>query len=211
MPGKRKKLKATFDIDVLLDSFSDDCVICWVDGACRGNPGPASSGCFVEILSTSVKTKKTAYEDHKYLSASSTNGFAEVSAIELALDMLSKIEEDEKIVFSCDVYILTDSTYAHGIFGKEWKASANLEAVSRTKLKMAARRKICKNVKVDWVSGHSDVVGNERADELANMALDQAILEGETKNKSRSKSSSSSSSTKSVKRSTIDISDDDRR
>lgn len=131
-------------------------VVCFTDGACRGNPGPAGSGVVVTL-----PDGRTA-EASKALGRS-TNNVAELTAIEVALDLLDAAEvppETPTVVF-------TDSSYAEGVLRKGWKAKANAELVQALRRRLRARPAL----RLEWVAGHAGVGGNERADVLANRGV----------------------------------------
>jgi ribonuclease HI len=128
-------------------------IVAYTDGACSGNPGPAGSG----LLVMTLDGKKL--ESFRYLGDRSTNNVAELTAIEMALDAV----EDR----DADYEIRTDSLYAIGMLAKNHKAKANQELIAKIKAKLALRSK----TKLQYVPGHAEVEGNERADVLAREAI----------------------------------------
>lgn len=127
-----------------------DAIIVYTDGACTGNPGPAGLG--VVILDGSKRRELS-----EYLGVG-TNNIAELMAIVRALE---ETPRDRTVV------IHADSSYALGLLGKGWKAKANQELVERMR-KVAKEHTDLRLVKV---AGHAGVSENERADELARMAI----------------------------------------
>ena len=139
-------------------------VTIYTDGACRGNPGPGGWGA---TLSYGGKVR-----DLKGGERETTNNRMELTAAIRALDALNR---------SCEVDLYTDSEYLRkGI--TEW-----LENWKRRNWKTAAKKPV-KNIDLwqeldsavarhditwHWVKGHSGDPGNERADELANEAIDE--------------------------------------
>ncbi len=123
----------------------------WTDGACSGNPGPAGLG--VVLLSGEHRL-----EISKYL-GKSTNNVAELTAILVALQTIRTP--------SRPVQIYTDSTYSIGVLVKGWKAKKNPELIEQI------RNEIGRYAAVEFikVAGHAGVPENERADELARMAV----------------------------------------
>jgi len=138
-------------------------VLIHTDGACRGNPGPGGWGAVLEARGQTRTLN--GYE------AETTNNRMELTAVIRALGALKR---------PCRVELVTDSRYVmQGI--NEW-----LDKWKRNGWKTAARKPV-KNVdlwqRLDeeagrhdihwrWVKGHSGDAGNERADELANQAID---------------------------------------
>ena len=137
----------------LVDSLKGQQVICYTDGACRGNPGPAGSGAVVALPSGRLAEACRSL-------GQATNNIAELTAIILALDLL----DEAGVGHSEAGAIFTDSAYCHGVLCKGWKAKANQELVGELKERLAARSAIS----LYWIAGHAGIEENERADGLAN-------------------------------------------
>jgi ribonuclease HI len=130
----------------------NDAIIVYTDGACTGNPGPAGLG--VVIIDGTQRRELS-----EYLGVG-TNNIAELMAIVRAL---------EETPPERTVVIHADSSYALGLLGKNWKAKANQEIVER----MRKLAKPFKDLRLVKVAGHAGVPENERADELARMAVNK--------------------------------------
>ena len=143
-----------------INQLSENTVICFTDGSCKGNPGPAGVGVYVEFPAGE------SAKHHLYL-GKATNNVAELTAISEALDVVAKHEDykDNPIV------IFTDSRYVEGSLTKNWKAKANRPLIQSIKAKIRTRGK----VRIQWIAGHAGIAGNEEADQLANEAIDQNI------------------------------------
>jgi len=138
----------------------------YTDGACRGNPGPGGWGAL--LLNCDYEREICGGE------ADTTNNRMELLAAIEALSALKK---------PCEVVLYTDSVYVQkGIteWLENWKArgwrTAARKPVKNDDLwrrldEVAAQHRIewC------WVKGHDGNHGNERADELANRGLDEAL------------------------------------
>jgi len=122
----------------------------WTDGACSGNPGPAGLGIVLFLDGDRI-------EISEYL-GNGTNNIAELTAI---LRALEKIDPERAAL------IRTDSQYSIGVLQKNWKAKANVELISRIKSELAKR----KATRLLYTPGHAGVSLNERADQLARMAV----------------------------------------
>ncbi len=134
----------------------------FTDGACSGNPGPGGWGAVMR------------WGDHeRELSGGeddTTNNRMELMAAIAALEALKR---------PVGVRITTDSTYVrdgitkwiHGWKRNGWKTAAKKPVKNADlwqRLEAAAARH---RVEWDWVKGHAGHPENERADELARMAV----------------------------------------
>ncbi len=140
----------------LIDSL-DGAILAFTDGACRGNPGPAGAGAVLR------------FPGGRHLEASrslgrATNNIAELTAIQLALQLLvrAKVDPHEEVA------LFTDSAYSHGVLVKSWKPKANQELIKDLRARLAR----WPNLELYWIAGHVGVEENERADELANEGVD---------------------------------------
>lgn len=129
----------------------DGAIIVYCDGACSGNPGPAGLGVVVVDEGRRVELSE-------YLGLH-TNNIAELTAV---LRALGEIPEGKPAM------IYTDSQYSIGVLQKGWKAKANVALVAELRAVLKTRPA----VKLAYVPGHSGVLLNERADQLAREAVE---------------------------------------
>lgn len=148
---EEKKVVSAKKAEAAAADLPKDAFIAYADGACSGNPGPAGLG--VVVLTPSG----ARHEAYEYL-GSATNNVAELTAI---MRVLESVAPTEKVVLH------TDSQYSIGVLTKGWKAKANVELVGKIVALVKARR----NLRVVYVPGHAGVPLNERADELARLAV----------------------------------------
>tara|TARA_Y100001960_G_scaffold328776_1_gene418418 strand:- start:360 stop:797 length:438 start_codon:yes stop_codon:yes gene_type:complete len=136
----------------------------YTDGACKGNPGPGGWGA---ILHYNGNIK----EINGY-SPDTTNNIMEITAVIKAINLLNR---------PCTITITTDSTYVkngitkwiHTWKNKNWK-TANKKPVKNKKLWQQLDKAIKQHdVTWEWVKGHSGHPQNEKADELANKAIEE--------------------------------------
>jgi ribonuclease HI len=132
-------------------SVADSYVI-YTDGACSGNPGPAGLGV---VLSAPDGSQRELYE---YL-GEATNNVAELTAVWRAVQALPNAD--------AAAVIHTDSQYAIGVLSKGWKAKANQTLIASIRASLKGRPK----VSFVYVRGHAGIPLNERADELARLAV----------------------------------------
>jgi ribonuclease HI len=138
----------------------------YTDGACRGNPGPGGWGAL--MLYGDHQREIHGGEPH------TTNNRMELTAAIEALRTLRR---------PCQVHLYTDSEYLRrgitewlpGWRQRGWK-TAGRKPVKNADLWMALEDAVGEH-QIDWrwVKGHAGDPGNERADELANKGLDEAL------------------------------------
>jgi len=143
----------------LLAGFRPDAAVCFTDGACKGNPGPAGAGAVVKL------PDGTVHERFEALGVA-TNNVGELSAIGLAIDLL----DEAGFPSDAQVEICTDSKYTYGLLELGWKAKSNAELVARLRRKLTGRK-----VRLHWVAGHVGIAENERADALANEGVNESL------------------------------------
>ena len=138
----------------------------YTDGACRGNPGPGGWGAL--LLSAGKERAVLGGEPD------TTNNRMELTAAIQALNALKH---------SCEVVLYTDSTYVQkGISewlsnwkSRGWKTAAR-KPVKNADLWQALDEAAGRHqVEWRWVKGHAGNAGNERADQLANRGLEEAL------------------------------------
>lgn len=145
---------------------TNNSVIIYTDGACRGNPGPGGWG---------VSLKYNNH--HKKLfgaEAETTNNRMELTAAIVALESLKR---------SCHIILHTDSKYVlQGITSwmPDWKKRGWKTAAKKPVKNVDLWQKLdaatqSHEIEWIWVKGHSGNVGNELADELANQAIDEML------------------------------------
>ena len=85
----------------------------------------------------------------------------------VVVDLL-KIIEEENIPDGVSIEVCTDSKYVQGVLSLGWKAKSNRELIMNIKQRMRNRG----NIRLHWVAGHAGISQNERADELAVLAIE---------------------------------------
>lgn len=145
---------------------SESTVHVFTDGACRGNPGPGGWG---------VVLRFGEHERELYgAEAATTNNRMELTAAIRALEALKR---------PCRVELVTDSQYVKqgitdwlaGWKRRGWRSSGGGAVKNRDlweQLDALAQRH---QVEWFWVRGHTGHPENERADRLANRAIDELL------------------------------------
>jgi ribonuclease HI len=141
-------------------------VVIYSDGACKGNPGPGGWGAW---LRSGDHLKELWGGD-----PATTNNRMELTAVIEALASLKR---------TCQIDLYTDSEYVkngittwiHGWKRRGWK-TADGKPVKNVELwqRLEALTKL-HHVEWHWVKGHAGDPGNEKADELANRGVAEAL------------------------------------
>ena len=142
----------------------------YTDGACRGNPGIGGWG--VLIIGESSQTELLGAEP------ATTNNRMELKAA---------IEGLEAVGTSQLVAVYTDSQYVrNGITDwmtnwkrNGWRTASNKAVKNRDLWEALDNARQARSVSWHWVRGHSGHPQNERADALANLAIDDYLKDGE--------------------------------
>ncbi|TPW18797.1 MAG: ribonuclease H [Halothiobacillaceae bacterium] len=138
----------------------------FTDGACRGNPGPGGWGAVLRY----DNGEQSLYGGERQ----TTNNRMELMAAIMALESLTG---------PCRVALTTDSQYVkNGI--TEWMAAWKKRGW-RTAAKQPVKNQdlwarldaavASHDVSWHWVRGHTGHIENERADQLANRAIDELM------------------------------------
>ncbi len=148
--------------------MSKETVTVYTDGACRGNPGPGGWGAILEMGKHRRELKGGERE--------TTNNRMELKAAIEALTALNR---------RCRVELYTDSEYVRkgitewmdGWKKKGWKTAAKKPVKNRELWEVLDSQRNRHDVNWHWVKGHSGHPGNERADALANEAIDEMLAD----------------------------------
>lgn len=152
-------------LDAMVIQIMSSPVTLYVDGACRGNPGPGGWGALIEYPDGTTQELWGG-------AAETTNNRMELTA---AIQGVQAVEASRALI------IWTDSSYVQkgmsewlaGWKKRNWRksdGSAVLNADLWQKLD-----ELCQARQIDWrwIKGHAGHAGNEKADQLANRGVDE--------------------------------------
>ena len=136
----------------------------YTDGACRGNPGKGGWGCV-------INDNGNEREMRGYVPQTTNNRMELIAVIEV---LKSTSQERQLIIFTDSKYVMDGIT----IWINKWKSNdwltAGKKKVKNKDLWVELDQLISvRMINWKWVKGHAGNAGNERADFLANLAIDE--------------------------------------
>lgn len=144
-------------------------IIMYADGGCRENGSPDAIGGYGVVLSFGAHEKEI-YQGFRGV----TNNQMEIKAVIAGLKAIVKTH--------IPVEVRTDSAYVSNCINKKWYVKWMDNGWVNSQKKLVENRELWIElleelkrfdyVKIVKVKGHSGEPGNERADELANKAMD---------------------------------------
>ena len=140
----------------------------YTDGACKGNPGPGGWGALLK----SGHTEKTLFGGE----LETTNNRMEMTAV---IEALRALKRPCKVTLHVDSQcVLKGMTeWLTGWKAKGWKTAAK-QPVKNVDLWQQLDALVnggSHHIEWRWVKGHAGDPGNERADALANLGVEQAL------------------------------------
>jgi ribonuclease HI len=136
----------------------------YTDGACRGNPGPGGWG----VLLISGARRKTLHGGEH----DTTNNRMELTAVIEALNALKgkrhvRLHSDSK-------YVLDGiNRWIDGWKSRGWKTAAKKPVKNQDLWEALDKARERHVIDWQWVKGHAGDLGNEEADDLANLGIDE--------------------------------------
>ena len=170
------EIGADYELPASMRGIEGSYVI-YSDGACRGNPGPGSYGCFAQNWLGEI-----IFEQAEVYKNTTNNRMELLGVIEGIKSLGSYLNAKDQSISSVKIVIVTDSKYVvdgtskwmDGWKARGWKKADKKppENVEMWQSLDVLKQKIGNNLSLEWVKGHSGHPQNERCDQLANMALD---------------------------------------
>ena len=149
------------------ESVAAQSVDLYTDGACRGNPGPGGWGASLRFNGT----RKDLHGGEPQ----TTNNRMELMAVIKGLQALKR---------PCQVNLYTDSKYVmdgatqwmHNWKKNNWKTAGKKPVKNVDLWQQLDKELSAHQVQWNWVKGHAGDEGNECADSLANLGIDELLV-----------------------------------
>ena len=150
--------------DVNLTPATEKTIEIYTDGACRGNPGPGGWG----ALLISARHEKTLHGGEP----ETTNNRMELTA---AIEALNALKGPSGVILYTDSKYVMDgiNEWMPNWKKRGWKTSAKKPVKNKDLWQALDEATQRHNIDWRWVKGHSNNPGNEKADELANLGVDE--------------------------------------
>ena len=142
-------------------------IVIYTDGACKGNPGPGGWGALLRAADGAEKELCGG----------------ELETTTNRMEMMAVIEALSALKRPCHVILFVDSQYVlkgmtewlHGWKAKGWRTAAKqpVKNVDLWQRLDALVHQSEHRIEWQWVKGHAGDPGNERADALANLGVEQ--------------------------------------
>jgi ribonuclease HI len=132
----------------------------FTDGASKGNPGPGGWGAVIQ--------KEDSIEEIGNREPQTTNNRMELTSVVKALERASQEEERKVVVFTDSSYVINGITkWIYGWEKNGWKTKTKTDVLNIDLWKQLSG--VSHNQEIEWryVPGHSDIAGNERANDIA--------------------------------------------
>jgi ribonuclease HI len=140
-------------------------VVIYTDGACSGNPGPGGWGAVLQWNGT-VKELHGGEPQ-------TTNNRMELMAAIQALEGLSRPATVQ--LYTDSKYLLDGITkWIHGWQRNGWRTAAKQPVKNADLWRRLVEAMNGHQISWQWVKGHAGDPGNERADELARLGIEEA-------------------------------------
>lgn len=138
----------------------------YTDGACRGNPGPGGWGAVLVAGSH----RKTLHGGE----SKTTNNRMELTA---AIEALRALKGRQRVTVYTDSKYLMDGirSWLPRWKARGWKTAARKPVLNQDLWQTLDALVAKHDVSWQWVKGHSGHAGNDEADALANLGIDEML------------------------------------
>lgn len=141
----------------------------WCDGGCRGNQFDENIGGWGALLKYKENIKEL-----KGNTKNTTNNIMELTSCIKALESLTRKDIPVEVIMDSQYVIKGINEWINGWIKKGWKTSQKKPVENKELWQTLYKLKEqFTNIKFNHCKGHADNEGNIRADELANLAMDE--------------------------------------
>ncbi len=136
----------------------------YTDGACRGNPGPGGWG----VVLIAGQHRKTMHGGER----DTTNNRMELTA---AIEALNALKGPQQVVLHTDSKYVMDGieSWLPNWKKRGWKTAARKPVKNQDLWQALDKATDRHDIRWVWVKGHDGNPGNEQADSLANLGIDE--------------------------------------
>ena len=151
---------------VKADPSVDPTIRIWSDGACSGNPGPGGWGTII--------FEDGRYQEFSGFQSKTTNNIMEMTG---ALEGIRRTPEGSQLIITTDSqYLVKGMTeWLRGWKRKNWKKADGKPVLNKSIWMALDAAAGLRDIQWQWVKGHNGHLQNERCDELAREAIEEAI------------------------------------
>ena len=144
-------------------------IVAYTDGGCRGNQFDTNVGGWGVTLTYNGETK-----DFYGGCINTTNNIMELTSCIEALKSIEDRDIPVEIIMDSQYVIMGINSWVYNWVKNGWKTSAKKKVENKELwIELFDLKNKFKDITFSKVKGHSDNVGNNRADELANIAMDE--------------------------------------
>ena len=157
-------------IGEMVRGCGEDTIIAFTDGSCLGNPGPCGSGACIYLSGVTDPTRLRRPVCKR--------GFillGELVAIQMVVEYITNYRRGVNDHSSSKLHIFSDSQSAVGLLTLGWEATSHKGTVMEGKAGIQRLQEEGVSVQISWTPGHSEIHGNELADQLAKEAANEAL------------------------------------
>ena len=156
-------------IGELLEKCDLSTAVAFTDGSCLGNPGPCGAGACVFLPD---KTEPTLLKQP--VSSRGSILLGELIAIKMAINYIFNTRHQRPPNNVKKVHVFSDSQCAIGHLTLGWEPNSHKATISEVKSDIQKLVDSGVEVEISWTPGHADIKGNEKADQMAKEAAQEA-------------------------------------
>ena len=166
---KNQEAQSREIIEKIIEGCDENTVIAFTDGSCLGNPGPCGAGACIYMPGY---TDPTIHKQPVTSCGSILLG--ELIAIKMVINEIQNQAEKRELNNVKKVHIFSDSQCAIGHLSLGWEAKMHRASIQEVKSDIQRLETSGIQVELSWSPGHSNIKGNEYADQMAKETAEEA-------------------------------------